>query len=187
MVKEKDFFEKARNYALQKHKNQKGIDGITPYHHHLEGVVFRLKNLGVSDDDVLSSAWLHDIIEKADTTFEEINGIFGNSISVLVLSLTKNSIISKKESELQYVKQLKNATYDAKLIKLCDISSNVKDISVAPISKTQKIRQIKKLFHYLRIIKSDLKELKDNYPNIQDMVDGINVIGHKFKQRPIII
>lgn len=182
-----DYFEKAKKFALEKHKNQKRPDGITPFHKHLEGVVFRLKNLGVTNIEILSSAWLHDVLEKSDTTFDEVNDIFGNSISVTVLSLTKNPTLSSKEIESQYVQQLKNAPPGAKLIKLCDISANLKDISASSISKTQKNKKIRKLFHYLRVIKNDLSKQKENYPKIQELIDGINVVGSKYRQRPVSI
>ena len=178
---------KAQKFAYEKHKNQKRKDGVTPFSEHLEGVVNRLKNLGVVNQDVLCAAWLHDIIEHSDTTFDEINEIFGNTISVLVLSLTKDSELAKKERESQYIQQLKDSTPEAKMIKFCDISANLKDIANAPISKTQKNKQIKKLFRYLRVIKKELSEIKSNYPKIQELTDGINSIGTKFRQRPIII
>ncbi len=182
-----DIVSKAQKFAYEKHRNQKRKDGVTPFLDHLEGVVNRLKNLGVSNEDILSAAWLHDTIENSDTTFDEINEIFGNTISVLVLSLTKDSELAKKERESQYIQQLKDSTSEAKIIKFCDISANLKDIANAPISKTQKNKQVKKLFHYLRVIKKELSENRSHYPRMQELVDGINSVGTKFRQRPIII
>lgn len=187
MEKSADIVDKAQKFAYEKHRNQKRKDGVTPFSDHLEGVVNRLKNLGISNQDVLCAAWLHDILEGTDTTFDEINDIFGNSISVLVLSLTKDSELSKKERETQYIQQLKDSTLQSKIIKFCDISANLKDIVKAPISKTQKNKQVKKLFHYLRVIKKELSEIKSEYPKIQELIDGINFVGTKFRQRPIII
>ena len=182
-----DIVVKAKKFACEKHKNQKRKDGITPFSEHLEGVVNRLKNLGISNQDILCTAWLHDTIEDTDTTFDEINEIFGNSISVLVLSLTKDSELSKKQREMQYIQQLKDSTLQAEIIKFCDISANLKDIANAPISKTQKNKQIKKLFHYLPVIKNGVSEIKAEYPKIQELVDGINSVGSKFRQRSITI
>ncbi len=182
-----DIVSKAQRFAYDKHKNQKRKDGVTAFSDHLEGVVNRLKNLGITNQDVLCAAWLHDTIEHSDTTFDEINNIFGNRISVLVLSLTKDSELSRKERESQYIQQLKDSTPEAKIIKLCDISANLKDIANAPISKTQKNKQIKKLIHYLRVIKKGISEIKPDYPKIQELVDGVNSVGTKFRQRPIVI
>jgi len=177
----------AKKFAQEKHKNQKRKDGVTPYSDHLEGVVNRLKNLGVTDKDVLCAAWLHDIIEDTDVTFDQINERFGREVAVIVLSLSKDQNILKKDREMQYISQLKDASFQTKIIKLCDISANLKDLANAPISKTQKNKQIKKILHYLRIIKNDIIENKSEYPKIQEMIDGINTICVKFNQKPILI
>ena len=44
---------KAKKFACEKHRNQKRQDGITPFVNHLEGVVNRLKNLGVTDSEIV--------------------------------------------------------------------------------------------------------------------------------------
>jgi len=177
--------QKAKNFAFEKHKNQKRTDGITPFTLHLEGVVNRLKNIGITNENVLSAAWLHDTLEHTETTFDELNNIFGNTIAVMVLSLSKDTKIPKKDVENQYVLQLKNSTIQSKLIKFCDISANLKAISNSQISKTQKNKKIKKLFFYLRTIKKDINENKTEYPKIQELIDGMNVIGEKFHQKLI--
>lgn len=177
----------AKKFAQEKHKNQKRKDGVTPYSDHLEGVVNRLKNLGVTDKDVLCAAWLHDIIEDTDTTFDQISERFGREVAVIVLSLSKDQNIPKKNREIQYVDQLRESSFQSKIIKLCDISANLKDLANAPISKTQKNKQIKKILHYLRVIKNDISENKSKYPKIQEIIDGINTICIKFNQTQISI
>src|SRR3990172_8322369 len=94
-------------------------DGTTPFYDHLLGVVARLKNLGVTDEDVLAAAWLHDTLEDTRTSFVEIDSRFGSKVAVLVLSLSKDRSLPKAKQEEQYVKQLKEASLEAKLIKLC--------------------------------------------------------------------
>ena len=187
MVENTDTVLNAKKFAQEKHKNQKRKDGVTPFYDHLEGVVNRLKNLGVTDKETLCSAWLHDIIEDTDVTFDQINERFGREIAVIVLSLSKDKSIPKKERETQYANQLKDAPFQTKIIKLCDISANLKDLANAPISKTQKNKQIKKILHYLRVIKNDISENKSKYPKIQEIIDGINKICVKFNQNPIWI
>lgn len=177
----------AKKFAQEKHKNQKRKDGITPYSDHLEGVVNRLKNLGVTDKEVLCAAWLHDIIEDTDTTFDQISERFGREVAVIVLSLSKDHHIPKKNREVQYIDQLRESSFQSKIIKLCDISANLKDLANAPISKTQKNKQIKKILHYLRVIKNDISEKKSEYPKIQEIIDGINTICIKFNQTQISI
>lgn len=176
----------ARDFAYQKHRNQKR-NGDVPYTDHLEGVVFRLKNLGVTDTEVICAAWLHDVLEKTDATLDELIQRFGKETATLVLSLTKSKDIPKKDIEIQYIKQLRDAPIEAKIIKLCDISSNIKDLSTSTISKTQKNKQIRKILHYLKVIKNEISESKSEHPKIQDLVDGINTVAVKFKQQKISI
>ncbi len=187
MDNSEDIVLRAKKFACEKHKNQKTRNGIMSYSHHLEGVVSRLKNLGVTDKNTLCAAWLHDIIEKTDVNFDQVNEIFGREVSVIVLSLTKDNSLSKKDRETQYINQLKKTTLQAKIIKLCDISANLKDITDATISTTQKNKQVKKIIHYLRAIKNEIIENKFSYPKIQEIFDGVNVICIKFKQKPILI
>jgi len=182
-----DLVIRAKKFAFEKHKNQKTRSGMLPYSHHLEGVVSRLKNLGISEKNILCAAWLHDIIEKTDVNFDQVNKIFGREIAVMVLSLTKDNNLSKKDRETQYIIQLKEATLQAKIIKLCDISANLKDITDSAISPTQKSKQIKKLIHYLRAVKNEIIENKSTYPKIQEIFDGVNIICIKFKQKPFLI
>ena len=178
---------KAEEFARKRHRNQMKKDKVTPQIEHVEGVVFRLKNIGITDVDVICAAWLHDILEKTDTSLEEIIQRFGKRTATLVLSVTKDTELSKQQMENQYIKQLREAPIEAKIIKLCDISSNIKDLSNSSLSKTQKNKQIRKFLHYLRVIKSDLSQEKSHYQKIQDIVDGINLVSAKFKQRPVSI
>ena len=160
-------------------------DGVTTYFEHLSGVVARLKNLGIIDEDVLCAAWLHDAIEDTNTTFDDIEQIFGSKVAVLVLALSKDRRLVKAHQDEQYIKQLKDASFKAKLIKLCDISANIKDIKNATLSKTKKVKTIRKIMHYLNMIKPDLVNNKDQVPGIASLINGINEIVISYGQRPI--
>jgi len=177
----------ARDFAQEKHKNQKKSDGVTSHFEHLEGVVYRLKSIGIADSNVICAAWLHDILEKTDVTLDEVIQRFGKESAVLVLSLTKSKDIPKKDIEAQYIKQLRESSIEAKIIKLCDISSNIKDISNSTLSKTQKNKKIRKIMHYLKVIRKDIAEKKSEYPKIQEIIDGINSVLTKLKQPTISV
>jgi len=160
-------------------------DATTTYFEHLSGVVTRLKNLGITDEDVMCAAWLHDTIEDTKTTFDEIEQRFGDKVAVLVLSLSKDRSLSKAKQEEQYVKQLKEASFNAKLIKLCDISANLKDIKNSTLSKTKKVKTVRKIVRYLNAIKPRLVNNKDQIPGITSLINGINEVVVSHGQRPI--
>ncbi len=175
----------AENFAKERHSGMLRKDGITTYNEHLAGVVSRLKNLGITDEDLLCAAWLHDIIEDTNTGFNEVDQRFGSKVAVLVLSLSKDKSLPKSKQEEQYVKQLKESSFEAKLIKLCDISANLKDIKGAPLSKTKKAKTVRKILHYLNSIKPDLVKNMSSTLGIASLVDGINEVVVSFGQRPI--
>jgi len=175
----------SENFAKERHSSMLRKDGVTTHYEHLTGVVTRLKNLGVSDEDVLCAAWLHDIIEDTNTSFHDIDQRFGSRVAVLVLSLSKDKRLPKGQQEEQYVKQLRESSFEAKLIKLCDISANLKDIKGSSLSKTKKTKTTRKILHYLNAIKPDLVKNKASTPAISSLIDGINAVAVSFGHRPV--
>ena len=173
----------AENFAKERHSGMLKKDGVTTHYEHLTGVVTRIKNLGVTDEDVLCAAWLHDIIEDTETRFDEIDKRFGSRIAVLVLSLSKDKQLPKRLQEEQYIKQLRESSFDAKLIKLCDISANLKSIKSSTLSKTKKAKTIRKILYYLNAIKPDL--VKNKTFGITSLIDGINVVALSSGHKPI--
>jgi len=153
----------------------------------LKEVVDRLKMVGITDEDVLCAAWLHDTIEDTGTTFDEIYQRFGRNIAVLVSSLSKNTSLPKKEKEHQYIDQLKNAPWQAQLIKLCDISSNLKELKNSGWSKSKKTKYVKKKLYNLKVIKSGLVNNKSTVPGIAGIIDGINQVLVSYGQKPLMI
>ena len=127
----------------------KTTNGIT-YTQHLEDVVNRLKGLGVIDNDVLCAGWLCDILENTDTTFDDVYQKFGNIIAVLISSISKDMTVPRKQRNKEFTKQLKDASFDAKLIKLCDISANLSDLKYFKASKSKIMRQIRQNRHHAR-------------------------------------
>ena len=176
----------AENFAKERHSGTIRKDGITPHYEHLVGVVARLKNLGITDEEVLSSAWLHDIIDDTETSFDELDQRFGSKVAVLVLSISKDKSLPRSKQEEQYVKQLKEAQFDAKLIKLCDISASLRDLKNSLVSKTKRTKEVKKKLFYLNIIKPDLIKNKFQVPGIVSLINGINDMISSYGLRPVI-
>ena len=67
-----DLVKSAELFAKSKHAGQFRADGTTPYSKHLDDVVNRLKSLGVIDEQIFCAGWLHDTIEKTETTFDDL-------------------------------------------------------------------------------------------------------------------
>ncbi|HEY5735070.1 MAG TPA: HD domain-containing protein [Nitrosopumilus sp.] len=181
-----DLVKSAELFAKNKHSGQFKLDGITPYSKHLDDVVNRLKSLGVIDKQLLCAGWLHDTIDNTDTTFDDLYEQFESEITVIVSSLSKDMTLPRKKREQAYVIQLKEISFNAKLLKLCDISANLSDLKNYEASKSKKLRQVKQKRHYLNIIKNDLIG-NSNYPYIQSLLESANLIFIKYGQRPLSI
>lgn len=181
-----DLVKSAELFAKNKHSGQFKLDGITPYSKHLDDVVNRLKSLGVIDKQLLCAGWLHDTIDNTDTTFDDLYEQFESEITVIVSSLSKDMTLPRKKREQAYVIQLKEISFNAKLLKLCDISANLSDLKNYEASKSKKLRQVKQKRHYLNIIKNDLIG-NPNYPYIQSLLESANLIFIKYGQRPLSI
>src|SRR3972149_4637791 len=94
--------ETAEMLAKTKHAGMKRKDGVTDYFEHVKSVVNRLQNIGITDEEMLCTAWLHDTFEDTRTSFDELAQRFGKEVAVLVLALSKDQSLAKKQKELQY-------------------------------------------------------------------------------------
>ena len=149
-------------------------------------MVSRLKSLGVIDKELLCTGWLHDTIEDTDTSFDDLFEQFGSRIAVLVSSLSKDTSLPKKQKEQEYIKQLKEASFDAKLIKLCDIAANLSDLKKYSQSKSKRLQYLKLKRKNLIVIKNDLLSNTD-YPKTISLLESINQILKRYDQRPILL
>jgi (p)ppGpp synthase/HD superfamily hydrolase len=181
-----DLVKSVELFAKGRHAGQFREDGITPYSKHLDDVVNRLKSLGVIDEQIFCAGWLHDTIEKTETTFDDLYEQFESEITVLVSSISKDMTLTRKKREKAYTIQLKESSFSAKLIKLCDISANLGELKNSTASKSKKLRLVKQQKHYLSIVKNDILG-NPNYPYVQSLIESTNVIFIKFGQRPISI
>jgi (p)ppGpp synthase/HD superfamily hydrolase len=117
----------ARNFAKKKHAGQLRKNGKTPYIFHLKDVVKNLKKMRVTNKDIICAGWLHDTIEDTDTDFDSIKDRFGKNIAKIVVSVTKDNRLPKKQRERKYAKDLRDSSAKAKLVKIADILANVND------------------------------------------------------------
>ena len=178
-----ELIENAELFAKDCHAG-KTTNCIT-YTQHLEDVVNRLKGVGVIDNDVLCAGWLCNVLENTDTTFDDVYQKFGNVVAVLVSSISKDMTIPRKQRNKEFTKQLKEASFDAKLIKLCDISANLSDLKYLKASKSKIMRQIRQNRHHLTLIKNDLLE-NSHYPNVFTLLNSANTTFKKYGQRSIL-
>ena len=167
----------AIKFAKKKHACMKRKDGKTPYWKHLEKVVDNLRIIGIRRETLLCAGWLHDTIEDTDTDFDDIAEKFGIDTAEIVAEVTKDKRLPEDERERQYVRQLKNASPEACLIKFCDVWANIADLP-SGYAAQGKIReqQVSKKLLYLKAIKKGLATYNkaSRTGSLQKGVDALN-------------
>lgn len=127
-------FTYAAYFSARKHRDQKrkGSEG-SPYINHPLEVVNLLTNIGKIDDyTVLIAALLHDTVEDTDTTADEISEIFGLEITSVVMEVTDDKSLPKAERKQLQVEHAPHLSPQAKLVKLADKISNIRDVIENP-------------------------------------------------------
>jgi guanosine-3',5'-bis(diphosphate) 3'-pyrophosphohydrolase len=89
----------------------------------------------VEDPKVLAAAFLHDTVEDTKATPEEIRERFGSEVEQMVLELTDDQTLEKNERKRLQVEHAPNLSPGAKLVKLADKISNVREMCADPPMK----------------------------------------------------
>lgn len=120
----------AASFAAKRHtgNKRKGNAG-EPYINHPLEVANLLANVGQVDDyDVLIAALLHDTVEDTGTTVTEIRERFGERAASIVAEVTDDKTLPKAKRKDLQVRHAPHLSREAKLVKLGDKISNIRDI-----------------------------------------------------------
>lgn len=121
-------------FAARKHRDQRRKDvESSPYINHAIAVAETLSSIGgVSDLATLQAAVLHDTVEDTETTFEELEAVFGKEIRDLVSEVSDDKSLAKETRKRLQVEHASHLSRKAKLIKLADKICNVRDVATSP-------------------------------------------------------
>ena len=117
----------AKKFALQAHQSQKY--GDFPYERHLNDVFEVLNRFGFSieteeGEQLLTAAWLHDVLEDTSVSLAEIQEVFGEKVAFLVHTVTDEPGETRKERKEKTYPKIKNHPLAVPL-KLADRIANV--------------------------------------------------------------
>ena len=141
-----DTVNKAYNFALEAHQNQKREEGI-PYIIHPVEVAKILTDLKL-DSATITTGLLHDTIEDTNVTYESVKKEFGEEVANLVDGVTKISALENKassESKAENFRKLILATSKdirVLLVKIADRLHNMRTIQFVK-DKEKVIRKAK--------------------------------------------
>ncbi len=105
-----------------------GVD--VPYVSHLAGVAATLARHGF-DEEVVAAGALHDAIEDAGVTFDEVSRRFGERVATLVRHVTEeDKSLSWEERKRRYLEHFRHKPWEAQAITLADKIDNFQSILV---------------------------------------------------------
>lgn len=87
---------------------------------------------GIDDADILSAAVLHDTVEDVGVTREEIVERFGAIVADYVLEVTDDKSLPKAERKQLQIEHAPHLSNGAKVIKIADKITNVRDVTEDP-------------------------------------------------------
>ncbi|MBM3905716.1 MAG: hypothetical protein FJ354_03400 [Thaumarchaeota archaeon] len=145
------------------------------------GVVFRLKAIGITHEQILCSA----ILSQTKSTFDELFERFGRDVAVMATSIMRHTTQPKKKQEEAYVEQIQQAPWESVLIKLCEISATLKVIKESELSKNKRRKLLKQNIHYLNVLKTNIAENQDKALGLSKLLDGANETIMHFGHRSI--
>lgn len=157
--------QEAAQFAARVHDGKMRKGTMAPYIvHPLETAVIVS---GMTDDEeVITAALLHDVIEDTGVTYETLVEQFGRRVADLVQAESEDKTKSWQERKQATITHLSNASREVKIICLGDKLSNLRSTAADALIKGeavwQKFREKDKRLHewYYRGVLEDLRELE---------------------------
>lgn len=130
-----EIIQKAKKLAQEKHAHLHMMNkDKSPIIEHISEVAYLVEDHG-GNEDMITAAWLHDIVEDTDVTIDDLKKDFGDNIARLVIGLTDPDDFATLPLHIRKEKQavrLKGKSNDIKLIKICDQLSNTVRVTNDP-------------------------------------------------------
>ena len=125
-------FLRAFLFAAEKHKGQTRKASTIPYIAHLMGVASLVLEAG-GDEDLVIAALLHDVVEDCGGAplLKEVRRRFGQRVAKVVDGCTDADTYPKppwRERKEKYLRHLKTADADTRLVSAADKLNNVRSI-----------------------------------------------------------
>ncbi len=125
-------FLRAFQFAAEKHGGQARKTTTVPYIAHLMGVTSLVLEFG-GDEDLAIAALLHDVVEDCGGApmLKEVEQQFGKRVAEVVEGCTDSDVYPKPpwhDRKQAYIKHLKEADAETRLVSAADKLSNVRSI-----------------------------------------------------------
>jgi len=122
---------KAQELAYKAHKGQKRKYTEEPYFNHVASVARMVSEILPGNSDAVEIAYLHDVLEDTEVTYEELEEEFGFEVASRVLALSDlNKDGNRASRKAGYAAQISTSDSVVHTIKLCDLIDNTRTIVV---------------------------------------------------------
>ena len=112
---------------------------------------------------------MHDTIEDTETTAEEVQALFGAKIASVVLEVTDDKSLEKHVRKQRQVEHAPHISTEAKLVKLADKISNLRDMLAAPPSDWSAERKQDYFDWAARVVAG----VRGVHPGLEAVFDGL--------------
>lgn len=157
-------------FAADKHRTQRRKDPeASPYINHPIALARVLSVEGrVRDVKVLAAAVLHDTLEDTKTTYEELHERFGPTIARVVREVTDDKTLSAPERKRLQIEHAGELSKRARLVKLADKISNLRDMADKPPAQWSLERR-REYFDWARRV---IDGLRGAHPGLEAVFDA---------------
>lgn len=167
--------QKAVAFATKAHSGAVRKGTVIPYiTHPLEAAV--IVSMITNDEEMIAAALLHDVIEDAGVTWQDLEKEFGSRVASLVWEETEDKTKSWHERKAATIEHLRHASLDVKIITLGDKLSNMRctarDYLAIGDAIWNRFNEKRKPHHkwYYENVARELKELAV-YPSYQEYLN----------------
>ena len=135
------------------------------------------------DPEMIAAALLHDVVEDAGVTREQLEEAFGDRVTALVMAETEDKSRSWLERKTATIEHLRYASREEKILvlgdKLSNIRSTAKDYLLEGERFWDRFNEKRKESHcmYYEGVGKELEELK-GYPAYQEYIQLCQLVFH---------
>lgn len=131
-----NLIDKAKAFAYERHAGQTRKGGNKPFTNHLDRVAETVSKM-TDDQDLIITAWLHDVVEDTDTTLQEVIDLFGERVGKFVSLESedkrphldeKDSWQARKEEQINELNNTPEEYSDVFMVALADKLANTTEM-----------------------------------------------------------
>ncbi|HAF41792.1 MAG TPA: phosphohydrolase [Sphingobium sp.] len=170
----------AAAFAARKHRQQRRKDAeASPYiNHPLALADILAREGGIDDARTIAAALLHDTIEDTETTVEELEARFGKRVAAIVFEVTDDKSLPKDERKRLQINKAASKSREAKLVKLADKISNLRDLISTPPADWRDARKME-YFQWANEVVSGLRGVNASLEAAFDEVYALGMAAMK--------